>query len=170
MSVKQEIELIEVFVHVPGLRDSTAVRVDATKTGNDLLSALRAQGIQVADGQDVILIEDTDHEVALDGQLSKSGVHHHTHVQVHRCHRIETQVAFNGATRSNDFSPAATVKKVTVWAAKSFGLSPVDAAEHCLQISQTMDRPDDDTHLGSLTSGGDCRVLFDLVPKSRVEG
>jgi hypothetical protein len=53
---------------------------------------------------------------------------------------------------------------------QGFNLSEIDAAEHTLQIAGSTSQPDDDAHLGTLTSGAQCEVSFDLVAKVRVQG
>jgi hypothetical protein len=91
-------------------------------------------------------------------------------VHLHRCHRIEVSVTFNG-TKEHDFAPGASVARVKRWAVeKAFPMSPEDAGEHVLQIAGTSERPSLSTHLGSLTACPGCRVRFDLVPHERVNG
>jgi hypothetical protein len=166
----EETELIEVFVHTAASRDSVAVRIANATSGYELVEKMRADHMGIPAGPANLFVEDSEDEIALSRRLSESGVRNHSHVHVHQCRRIETHVSFNGATKTREFSPSATVRKVTRWATEAFGLSPVDAGEHCLQVSQSSDRPDEDAHIGSLVSPPHCLVDFDLVPKKRVEG
>lgn len=70
------------------------------------------------------------------------------------------------------FGPGVPMHAVKSWAVgkKGFNLTPVDAAEHILQLTGTADRPDEDVHVGSLVGATGCKVEFDLVAKVRVEG
>ena len=63
----------------------------------------------------------------------------------------------------------ATVDEVKQWYVDKLKMSPVDATEHVLQITDTTDRPDPDVQIGALISGR-CDVTFTLVPIKRVEG
>lgn len=90
-------------------------------------------------------------------------------LHVHRCTKIKVEVSFNGKVKAVEVAPGRTVGAVkTLAAVKLFGMDSHDAAEHVLQLAGTMDRPDADTHIGSLARH--CRVAFDLVPLVRVEG
>ena len=104
--------------------------------------------------------------------LEAAGIRHRGRVHVHRCRKIQVAVNFNGVTESNHFSPATTVGKIKKWAVSKqvFNLSEIDASEHILQICGSNERPDEDTHLGSLVKFPDCKICFDLVAKVRVEG
>ena len=92
-------------------------------------------------------------------------------LHVTRCRHIDVTVRFNGENASRRFPPSSTVERVRRWAARrAFHLSPRDAAEHVLQIQGTTVRPDRDVHIGTLTQGRVCAIVFDLVPCKRVEG
>ena len=74
-------------------------------------------------------------------------------------------------SKGYEFSPATTVADVKKFAAiREFGMKPADAAEHVLQFSGSAERPEPETHVGTLVSCPDCRISFDLVPHKRVEG
>jgi hypothetical protein len=121
------------------------------------------------EGEFLIFIEDIDEPLDPKKPLppSHAGAPHRMHV--HRCRVVSVGVSFNGTTAEHRFGPGNTVEKVKRWAAKHFGLSPADAAEHVLQLAGSSIRPEPDTHIGSLT-GNTCAVRFDLVPLKRVEG
>lgn len=92
-------------------------------------------------------------------------------LHVHRCRRIAVAVMFNGVTEEHSFGPGTPIAAVKKWAAiAAFGMDPGDAAEHVLQLAGTTDRPEPDTHIGTLVTCPDCRLAFDLVPLKRVEG
>lgn len=88
-----------------------------------------------------------------------------------RCKKVGVIVRFNGEEESRRFPPSATVERVLRWATRrAFELSPIDAAEHVLQLQGTSIRPDRDVHIGTLVERSTCSVAFDLVPCKRVEG
>lgn len=92
-------------------------------------------------------------------------------LHVSRCHKVAVTVRFNGENEARHFPPSATVERVRRWATRrAFELSPVDAAEHVLQLQNSTARPDRDIHIGTLAENGTCMVAFDLVPSKRVEG
>ena len=91
-------------------------------------------------------------------------------LHVHHCLLIDTSVMFAGNTVHHKFAPATTVGAIKNWAARKLGMTEVEAGEHLLQISGTKERPATGTHVGSLTSGHECSVHFDLVPDERVNG
>jgi len=163
---------IEVFLQIEGNRAIGIVKADENGTLRELLHSARQQGLAIPEAPEIVLLEDGDDEILLDRTLAEVGIHHHSHIHVHRCHRVQVAVTFNGLTKNRDFSPASTVGKVKTWATSSdgFNLSKIDASEHALQLSGTTDRPDEDVHIGTLTTAATCAVSFDLVPKKRVEG
>lgn len=88
-----------------------------------------------------------------------------------RCRQVEVSVRFNAELAKKAFRPSTTIARVHHWAARrAFHLSPRDAAEHVLQLQGSNQRPDREVHIGSLVSGDECGVAFDLVPRKRVEG
>ena len=92
-------------------------------------------------------------------------------LHVTRCRAVQVTVRFNGETKRRLFTPGAVVERVLRWAAiRAFGLSPRDASDHVLQLTDNSRRPDRDVHIGALVSGDTCSVDFDLVPHERVEG
>jgi hypothetical protein len=134
----------------------------------DLLEALRAKhGIS---DTALLFLEDAEEPADLKRLLRDLASAQGLKVHLHRCHRIEVSVTFNG-TKEHSFSPGASVARVKRWAVeKAFPMSPEDAGEHVLQIAGTTERPSLSTHLGSLTACPGCRVRFDLVPHERVNG
>jgi hypothetical protein len=94
----------------------------------------------------------------------------HPKVHIHRCRKVETRVFFNAREVTHHFSPATTLATVKAWADSKFEIDPSHAAEHVLQLQSTVERPSPSTHLGSLTHGQLCAVMFDLVPNERIQG
>ncbi|MBN3769268.1 MULTISPECIES: hypothetical protein [unclassified Burkholderia] len=91
-------------------------------------------------------------------------LHFHPHCEV------KVVVHFNGRVIERLASPAMTVSRLKKWADSEFGVDPVHAAEHVLQLSGTTERPIGSTHLGALTQHGGHCVSFDLVPNERFQG
>lgn len=134
----------------------------------DLLEAIRAKhGIT---DTALLFLEDAEEPADLKRLLRDLASAQGLKVHLHRCHRIEVSVSFNG-TKEHSFAPGASVARVKRWVVeKAFPMSPEDAGEHVLQIAGTTERPSLGTHLGSLTAYPGCRVRFDLVPHERVNG
>jgi hypothetical protein len=165
---------IEVFVQVEGRPQIAILRVSPIATVKDLVDEVVRMNLldRAHSGQILCLLEDSEDELLFANQLDTLGVRHRSRIHLHRCRRVATTVHFNGEIREEQFPPSTTVAKVMRWAVgkKGFDLKPTDAVEHVLQITGSADRPDEDVHLGTLTTTPHCLVSFDLVPKRRVEG
>ena len=163
----------ELFVQGEGMRDIALVRVPEGGTVRDVVEAARVHGLRAEDGEAPnVTVENDDAELDLDASLSAAGIAERGRVHVHRCKRVAVSVNFNAGQKTDDFPPSTTVKRLKKWAEgkKGFDLSEADAADHLLQVCGSAERPDEDTHIGSLVEVPDCSLCFDLVPKSRVEG
>lgn len=91
-------------------------------------------------------------------------------LHMNKCHAVGVAIRFNGRSLDHRFAPGVTIARVHDWAAKAFGLSRRDAAEHVLQLQNSSEQPDSDIHIGTLAAEGTCSIAFDLVPRKRVEG
>jgi hypothetical protein len=163
----------ELFVQGEGMRDIALVRVPEGGTVRDVVEAARAHGLRTEDGETLsVTVENDDTELDLDASLSAAGIADRGRVHVHRCKKVAVTVNFNARQATDDFPPSTTVKRLKKWAdsKKGFDLRGADATEHLLQLCGSGERPDEDTHIGSLAEVPDCSLCFDLVPKSRVEG
>jgi hypothetical protein len=164
-------EHIDVFVQGEGLKQVVRIRVAKGALVRELIELALALGL-VPGG--VAALEDCEEALDLDAALDAAGVCHHGRVHVHRCRRTEVSVHYGARTLTQSFPTSSTVQAVWKWAvaAPQFNLSPTDALEHALELCDTAVRPDPDTHLGTLVSGGKahCALCFNLVPKQRVEG
>ena len=163
----------ELFLQAEGVRDIALVRVPEDGTVHDVIDAAKAQGLRVEDGEDpMVTLENEEEALDLEAPLSAAGIVDRGRVHVHRCKRVEVTVGFNGRDKSDGFPPSATIKRVTRWAVgkQGFDLAEADAADHLLQLRGSPERPDEDSHIGTLVEVLDCSVQLDLVPKSRVEG
>ena len=165
---------IEVFVQGEDLPEITLVHVPSHGKVRDLVEAARAHGARlVGEGETpIVLIEDLDEALGLDAPLQSAGIGQRSRVHIHRCQQVALTVNYGARSIDERFPASTTVAKVKRWATgkHGFNLSEVDAAEHALQLVGSAVRPDEDTHIGSLTQFPACAVGFDLVPKQRVEG
>ncbi|MGQ4878869.1 hypothetical protein ACOJCM_09910 [Billgrantia sp. LNSP4103-1] len=154
--------------HIP---DIQIVEIEAGKGVHDVLKAATKHRNCEVEGDFHVFPEDSDEPLAQDASLPEAEVGHPARLHVHRCRQIEVEVSFNGTTHEHKFGPGKTIETLKKWAAlNGFGMAPGDAAEHVLQLSGTNDRPEPDTHIGTLVSCPNCKLNFDLVPLKRVEG
>lgn len=165
---------VELFLQGEGLPDIILVRVPRDGTVRDVLEAARAHGLSSAggDASTVVMLEDSDDALDLDAALESAGIRNRGRVHVHRCRRVAVTVNYNGRQIERDFPPSATVRRVKRWvdSKDGFDLRGIDATEHLLQLCGSTERPDEDVHIGTLTSLPGCLLCFDLVAKQRVEG
>lgn len=154
--------------HIP---DIQVVDLGPGKGVKDVLMAAARHRCSEAEGEFHVFAEESDIPLKHGDKLPEREDGQPVRLHVHRCRRIEVAVTFNGATEERSFGPGTPIAAVKKWAAiKAFGMDPGDAAEHVLQLAGTSDRPEPDTHIGTLVSCPDCRIAFDLVPLKRVEG
>ena len=157
------------FVQVHGRPGILEAELAEAATLGELHDALAAIGVQV-DAESLIFIDEAEDHLHGERHEPVHGLKHGARVHVSRCHRIKTTVHFLDKTAEHSFPPGARVRAVKAWAVHTFGLDPKDAAEHVLQVTGKTERPEPDTHIGSLASCPDCHLAFDLVPLKRVEG
>lgn len=162
---------IEILLQGENIPDIQLIVLDHGKLIKDVLAAAARYRKGEIEGDFHVFPEDGDEPLGLHDPLPKSEDGQPVRLHIHRCHRIDVTVFFNGMNKEHSFGPGKTIAGVKKWAAiKAFGMDPGDAAEHVLQLAGTTVRPEPDTHIGSLVSCPDCRLAFDLVPLKRVEG
>jgi len=154
---------MELFAHTPGKEHPEIIEIEATALVRDVLAGEDPGGH--------VWIEEVDEEVDLDITLEDAGIRHHHHVHRGRCHRIEVVVRFNG-DHEHTYGPATTIKTVEKWAfgPKVADFSPEQAAKHVLAVPGADHFLDGGVHVGSLVIPGSCKVILDLLPRSRFEG
>jgi hypothetical protein len=161
---------VQLFLQYEGHRRVELIQLDENATVADVLEAARRAGLP-DDRKEGACVFGHDADAPFDPAvtLKAAGVRDKHRVHVHRCKKVEVTLHFNERTETLAFPPAATVDKVKKEFVKAIRMSPVDATEHVLQLCGSTDRPDPDTHIGSLVCGC-CSLCFDLVPIKRIEG
>jgi hypothetical protein len=161
----------EILLQGEDIPDIQVVDLGPGKGVKDVLAAAAKHRGCVAEGEYHVFTEDSDEPLKDGDKLPERDDGQPVRLHVHRCHHIEVAVTFNGVTEERRFGPGTPIAAVKKWSAiKAFGMDPGDAAEHVLQLVGTTDRPEPDTHIGTLAACSDCRLAFDLVPLKRVEG
>ncbi|GLQ82620.1 hypothetical protein GCM10007881_61430 [Mesorhizobium huakuii] len=160
-----------IFLQAEGSNKIEIFEIDEAAPVETLVNAAKERGLLEGDQSEfLIFLEDQEEPLVQTKPFGEQGGKAKDRVILHRCRRIEVSVAFNAHKDERRFSPAATVARVKRWFVKEIGMSPVDASEHVLQLAGTTERPDPDTHIGTLVRKGTCSVSFTLVPRKRVEG
>ncbi|PZS37530.1 MAG: hypothetical protein DLM62_18700 [Pseudonocardiales bacterium] len=154
---------MELFTHTPGSEHPEIIEIEATALVRELLVEATLDGH--------IWIEEVNEEIDLDITLEAAGIRHHHHVHRGHCHRVEIVVRFNG-DHEHIYGPATTIRTVEKWAfgPKVADLSPEQAAKHVLAVPGADRFPEGGVHVGSLVTPGSCKVVLDLLPRSRFEG
>ena len=161
----------EVLLQGECIPDIQVVELGVDATVKDLLEVAAKCRAEAIEGDFFVFVEGSAEPIADGDKLPESKDRQPVPLHVHRCRRVLATVTFNGLSKGYEFSPATTVADVKKFAAiREFGMKPADAAEHVLQFSGSAERPEPETHVGTLVSCPDCRISFDLVPHKRVEG
>jgi len=161
---------VKVLLQGIGIKDITVVELASTATTDDVINAASNLGGS-REGAARVWVEGQDEPLSA-GSLAAFGVADRARLHVHTCEKVEVTVNFGSSQPSRDFPPVVTIEKVKEWAVgeKGIDMSAADAADHVLQVCGSVNRPDGDIHVGSLTAPGSCDVCFDLVAKERIEG
>lgn len=161
---------LQLFLQFEGHRGIEIVRIEDTATVRELLAAAAGAGLPEdrREGASVFAHEN-DTPLDHDTCLKDAGIGNKHRIHIHRCKKVEVTLHFNEVKEKLHFPPSATVERVKREFVKRIHMSPVDATEHVLQLCGSTDRPDPDTHIGSLICGC-CSLCFDLVPIKRIEG
>lgn len=154
---------MRLYRHNPGADDPDVIEAEGAATVGEAL--------EVREGTTVVLLEDTDEPLSLNGAV-ESMLSDRAHVFVGQHERVLATVGFVEKSIEKEFSASTRVKRVFEWAVgkHGFDLSEVDAAEHTLALNPSERIPPEDVHLGSLDAETPGRVSFELVPKKRFEG
>lgn len=161
----------EVLLQGECIPDIQLVELSGAHTAKDLLDVAAKCRAEDIEGVFFVFLEGSAEPITDGEMLPKSEDGHPIALHVHRCRRVLVTVRFNGVFKGHEFAPGSTVADVKKFVAvREFGLKPVDAAEHVLQFLDSAERPEPETHVGSLVKCPDCQISFDLAPHKRVEG
>jgi hypothetical protein len=160
--MKQEVP-VELFVHAAESEHPEIIEIQASAMVREILV------VEEPDGH--VWLEEADEEIDLDITVEAAGIGHRHHVHRGRCHQVEVTVRFNGP-HERRYSPAATIATVEKWAFghEVAGFSPEQAAKHVLALPGADHFLEDGVHVGSLVVPGSCKVVLDLLPRSRFAG
>ncbi|QBR02494.1 hypothetical protein [Paraburkholderia pallida] len=157
-----------IFYQCAGQRDYRALDETVELKLGTLKAAMSADVTTIEDV--LIFVEDGDEPLTAETlEITLAGAQHHK-LHAHHCRHIEVTVNYNVHTAKHHFSPSTTVGKVLRWAEDKFKISESEAGHLQLQLAGTSDRPVLTTHLGALTHGRECSVVFDLLPSHRIQG
>lgn len=161
---------MKVLLQGAGIKDITTVELASAATTEDVVKAASKLGGNT-DATARVWLEGQDEPLSA-GALGSAGVPERARLHVHTCTKIEVTVNFGSSHPSREFPPVATLDRVKEWAVgeKTIDMTAADAADHVLQVCGTVNRPDSDIHIGSLTAPNSCEVCFDFVAKERIEG
>lgn len=158
----------QIFLQSESLGDVTIVAIEETAGVAELRAACLAKLPKGAIHAEYLLfVEDVDDEDPFQGFKE---IPHGLRVHLHRHKGIDVTVRYAGKDVKRVFRPSTTVGRVKQWSTKDLGIKPSDAAELMLQVAGTSNRPDPDTHIGSLVHHPAHVLVFDLVPSPRVNG
>lgn len=159
----------QIFIQSEFFEDIAVVEVEhdvALAKLRELLKAMLPKDVLHEDIH--IFFEDQDEDEAEAFQALKE-IPEGLRLHLHRLKGIDVSVNYAGRYVQRTLRPSATVERVKRWSTKELGIAASDAAELMLQVSGTNNRPDLDTHIGSLARGKK-NLSFDLVPSPRVNG
>ncbi len=162
--------LVRVYIQSALFPDIKLVEIDGNATIDDLKQATLTLLPVGIDTSELALTFEEEDDTAVPKYVKDLGHQHGVRAHIHWCKFVEVEVRFGSETASHKFSPATTVGRVREWSGRKLGMKPEDIAEHVLQLADSDEQPDVDVHVGSLTSYGECSVIFDLVPAHRING
>jgi hypothetical protein len=166
--------IIDIFLQGEGIEEIILLQLPENSKVAEVIEIAKAKGCPVDDSMAAAVFLENEEEPVKDIEktIKSVGIHHRKRIHVHRCRKIAVTVNFNSEQKMREFPASATIKRVHRWAVgeNGFKLDDQDATEHALQLCGTDVRPDEEKHVGTLTTFPTCTVCFDLVPKIRVEG
>ena len=86
------------------------------------------------------------------------------------CQTMLVVARYAGNTASFDISPAAHISRVLEQAVTELGIHPNDNQNLFLQFAATKVKPLTTAHLGSVATGADCDVVFNVVSEPITNG
>lgn len=153
---------IELLVEGEGLAEVEAIRILEGSRAREIIIAVAAKGQFPAEGA-VLYVEDSEEPIDPE-RLIDSGMAGKVH-HVHRAHRIEVRVFYQGREINRRFAPSARVERVLDWAVgdQGFAIDPVIAPEMELALhGQTTALPKS-AHIGRYVRHPHHDLVLDLI-------
>jgi len=153
---------IELLVEGEGLAEVETIRVSEGSPVREIVVAVAAKGHFAAE-EASLFIEDSEEPIDLARVVERNmgdKVHH-----VHRVHRIEVRVFYQGRQIDRRFAPSTRVQRVLDWAIgdHGFGIDPVIAPEMELALhGQTTALPKN-AHIGRYVRHPHHELSLDLI-------
>jgi hypothetical protein len=154
---------IEVMVEGEGLAEVDIIRIPAGSVTGAIVAAVAVRGGFPVDGA-ALFIEDCEDSVDLTIVVVEEDVAGKVH-HVHRAHKIEVGVFYQGRKLTRRFAPSVRVQRVLDWAVGTdgFRIDPPIAPEMELALhGQTTALPKN-AHIGRYIRHPHCELDFDLI-------
>jgi hypothetical protein len=153
---------IELLVEGEGLAEVEAIRIPEGSPAREIIIAIAAKGQFPAEGA-FLFVEDRDEPIdpalILDSGMACK-VHH-----VHRAHRIDVRVFYQGRQIDRRFAPSARVGRVLDWAVgdRGFAIDPVIAPEMELALHGQTTALSKSAHIGRYVRHPHHELVLDLI-------
>jgi hypothetical protein len=158
---------VNVFLQSELLRDIEVVEIESDAGQAKLHEACLLKLGEGSGEEFFLFVEDEDDERSFE---KLPHIPEGLRVHLHRLKGVDVIVRYAGRDVCRSFRPSTTIGRVKRWATQELSIAPTDATEMMLQVHGTDNRPDADTHIGTLVEAPQHRVVFDLVPSPRVNG
>jgi len=153
---------IELLVEGEGLVEVETISLPEGSAAREIVIAVAAKGHFAAE-EAVLFVEDSEKPIDL-AQVFDSGMADKVH-HVHRVHRIDVRVFYQGRQIDRRFAPSARVERVFDWADgdHGFAIDPVIAPEMELALhGQTTALPKN-AHIGRYVRHPHHELALDLI-------
>jgi hypothetical protein len=154
---------IEVLVEGEGLAGIEVIRIPAGSAARSIVEAVAVRGSFRVEGA-ALFVEDCENSVDLTVVLVEEDVAGKVH-HVHRSHKIEVGVFYQGRKLARRFPPSARVQRVLDWAVgpEGFKIDPAIAPEMELALHGETTALPKNSHIGRYIRHPHCELDFDLI-------
>jgi hypothetical protein len=154
---------IEILVEGEGLTEVETIRIPAGSTAHEIVSIVAAKaGYAVQEA--MLFVEDCEQAVDLAIVVTEEAFGNKVH-HVHRAHKIEVAIFYQGRKIEKRFAPSTRVQRVLDWAVgpNGFKIDPAIAPEMELALhGQTTALPKN-AHIGRYVRHPHHELAFDLI-------
>lgn len=116
-----------------------------------------------------VFVDNTDFPIELDPlpipEPGRGQIYH-----CNTCRSMLVVARYGGDTVSIDISPAAHIARVLERVVKELGIQQKDSEKLFLQFAATGKTPPVNAPLGTVATGPDCDVVFDVLSKPNING